>query len=178
MKENVILITDPWLLKRTRFFQSFLDVTGLSIYYGRYSKISFWLWCHYGHHLDRNWCMSVSSGSEVLCKSFSHFKLFNYYLKLNTLHRRPGQGRRRSTSHVQDRSVHLSALKHRFSVARELQNQLFRATETRTSYQTDFNRHHEYRLRSRQPYQLCKLDLQHVTEWADYSLPGDTDVGS
>lgn len=88
-------------------------------------------------------------------------RLWNRYQELHSVHRRPGQGRRRSTSDVDDRYLRLSALRHRFSTARELQNELSRATGTRISDQTVRNRLRESGLRSRRPVQVPRLTLRH-----------------
>lgn len=91
-------------------------------------------------------------------------RLWNRYQQLETVHRRSGQGRRRSTSDQEDRYLRISALRRRFSTARELQNELSRATGTQISDQTVRNRLRESGLRSRRPVQVPRLTARHKRE--------------
>lgn len=85
-------------------FSWVLDGIIQSTYNSGYEKISFRFWRHYSRQFIWTWCISASTGSEVSCKSTNSciLRLWNSYLELHTVHRRPDQGRRRTKSDVQD----------------------------------------------------------------------------
>ncbi|KAG8284281.1 hypothetical protein J6590_108265 [Homalodisca vitripennis] len=88
-------------------------------------------------------------------------RLWNRHQELGTLQRRPGQGRSRSTTHIEDRFLRVNALRNRFLTARELQNDLSQATGNRVSDQTVRNRLREAGLRSRRPARVPRLTVRH-----------------
>ncbi|GFU68350.1 transposable element Tcb2 transposase [Trichonephila clavipes] len=73
------------------------------------------------------------------------------FLETGSAGRRPGQGRRRATTPNEDRSLVLTARRHRNMNATLLQQHLRSATGTRVSTQTVRNRLHGVRLYARRP---------------------------
>ncbi|MBS0032906.1 MAG: transposase [Candidatus Baumannia cicadellinicola] len=88
-------------------------------------------------------------------------RLWNQHQELGTLRRRPGQGRSRSTTHIEDRFLRVNELRNRFLTARELQNDLSQATGNRVSDQTVRNRLLEAGLRSKRPVRVPRLTARH-----------------
>ncbi|KAJ4444885.1 hypothetical protein ANN_06682 [Periplaneta americana] len=66
----------------------------------------------------------------------------NMHREIGQYCKRPGQGCKCKTSPQDDRYIVLSALRQRKKTARDLQNDLYMASEIRVSYQTDNARAH------------------------------------
>lgn len=88
-------------------------------------------------------------------------RLWRRYRETRGYKRRPGQGRKKKTTEVEDRFLVLSALRRRTSTARDLQNDLRTATGAVISDQTIRNRLRNAGLRSRIPFQAPRLTRQH-----------------
>lgn len=88
-------------------------------------------------------------------------RLWHRYQETGSLRRRAGQGRKRKTTLRQDRFIVNIALRRRTSTARDLKNDLRRATGVLVSDQTARNRLREYGLNSRRPVRKPRLTLAH-----------------
>lgn len=88
-------------------------------------------------------------------------RVVNRYQETGQLTRRPGQGRGRVTSVVDDRYLRLTALGIRHTNARRLQTDLLAARNVRMCLQTVRNRLREAGLRARVPARGPRLTREH-----------------
>ncbi|GFV95804.1 transposable element Tcb2 transposase [Trichonephila clavipes] len=96
-------------------------------------------------------------------------RIWNRFLETGNAGRRPGQGRRRSTTPNGDRYLVLTAPRHRNMNATLLQQHLRSATVTTVSTQTVRNRLHGVGLYARRPMVCVRLTSRHRCdrrEWA------------
>ncbi|GFX59917.1 transposable element Tcb2 transposase [Trichonephila clavipes] len=91
-------------------------------------------------------------------------RIWNRFLETGSACRRPGQGRRRTTTPNEDRYLVLTARRHRNMNATLLQQHLCSATGTTVSTQTVRNRLHSVGLYARRPM-LC-VRRRERREWA------------
>lgn len=155
----------------------------------------FVLWCVYGlsvtvrHHLSHldtvRAVQMVEDGlsqrrvARILGVSPSVVnRLWNRYVDTGSHQRRPGQGRPRATTAVQDRYLRTLSLRNRLSTARSLRNDFQMATGVRLCNQTVRNRLHSDSLRARRPatgpiltpdHRRRRLDF--ANEHARWTLP-------
>ena len=88
-------------------------------------------------------------------------RLWNNYLESGNYNRRPGQGRPRATTGVQERYLRTLALRNRQSTARALRNDFQLATGVCLSNQTVRNRLHNDTLQARRPATGPVLTVAH-----------------
>ena len=91
-------------------------------------------------------------------------RLWNHYLETGNYNRRPGQGRPRATTGVQERYLRTLALRNRQS--RALRNDFQLATGVRLSNQTVRNRLHNDTLQARRPATGPVLTVAHQLNFA------------
>ncbi|GFW80649.1 transposable element Tcb2 transposase [Trichonephila clavipes] len=96
-------------------------------------------------------------------------RIWNRFLETGSAGRRPGQGRRRTTTPNEDRYLVLTARRHRNMNATLLQQHLRSATGTMVSTQTVQNRLHGVGLYARRPMVCVRVTSRHRRdrrEWA------------
>ncbi|GFV09798.1 transposable element Tcb2 transposase [Trichonephila clavipes] len=96
-------------------------------------------------------------------------KIWNPFLETGSADRRPGHGRRRTTTPNEDRYLVLTAWRHRDMNATLLQQHLRSATGTTVSTQSVQNRLHGVGLYARRPIVCFRLTSRHrrdSREWA------------
>ena len=98
------------------------------------------------------------------------YRLWNRFQRIDTVHRRSGQGRPRATTARDDRYHLLTACRNRWQNATQLQSALLTATGRRVSTQTVCNRLHGSGLYARRPMVCTRLTPQHHRDcrnWAE-----------